>query len=388
MKIVRKVTACCAKKVLADCGDGVSSRGIPLRQLKHVGKALKRIKDVPFFFFVCWLLVSVVSAGQLEEILYNAVRENNISKVERAIYAGAEINAKDELGWTPLMSAAFHDYFDIARFLIEKGADVNAKTPQGFTALIIASGEKSLLVSRILTANGADVNAQTKTGLSSLMISISKKSYSLSSWLLEMGADPYLKDFAGKTAFEIAGEKGYDRMVSLLGKYSGGSYSVKKGISDGIYAREKSPSISAFPDIRSLGAGDNSEKLVKAVRNNSLDMVELLISRKADVNFKNKEGITPLMWAAFNNSPKITRLLIENGASVNAKTKTGVTALIFAAGTNSLQAAKILLRNGADVNAVTKHDVTAIMSADSSKFKEMITLLADSGAKYRWISSY
>lgn len=96
-----------------------------------------------------------LSAGQMEEILYNAVRENNISKVERAIFAGAEINGTDELGWTPLMSAAFYDYFDIARLLIENGADVNAVTRHGVTAIMSADSNKSREMITLLADSGA-----------------------------------------------------------------------------------------------------------------------------------------------------------------------------------------------------------------------------------------
>ena len=44
----------------------------------------------------------------------------------------AVVNAKDESGWTPLLSACSCGHRDIVSFLIEEaGADIETKTPQG-----------------------------------------------------------------------------------------------------------------------------------------------------------------------------------------------------------------------------------------------------------------
>ena len=38
---------------------------------------------------------------------------------------GADVNARSNDGWTPLMSAAYEGHVNIAKFLIDKGADVD-----------------------------------------------------------------------------------------------------------------------------------------------------------------------------------------------------------------------------------------------------------------------
>eukprot|EP00282_Hemiselmis_andersenii_P013460 CAMPEP_0114129698 /NCGR_PEP_ID=MMETSP0043_2-20121206/11613_1 /TAXON_ID=464988 /ORGANISM="Hemiselmis andersenii, Strain CCMP644" /LENGTH=50 /DNA_ID=CAMNT_0001222989 /DNA_START=54 /DNA_END=203 /DNA_ORIENTATION=- len=40
--------------------------------------------------------------------------------------AGAEIDAKDEDGWTPLHLAAAYGHVDIVRYLVENGANKDA----------------------------------------------------------------------------------------------------------------------------------------------------------------------------------------------------------------------------------------------------------------------
>jgi serine/threonine-protein phosphatase 6 regulatory ankyrin repeat subunit B len=118
------------------------------------------------------------------------------------------------------------------------------------------------------------------------------------------------------------------------------------------------------------------------------DMVSLLISKEADVNFRGKGGKTPLMWAA-GNSYKSTKLLLENSADVKAKADDGMTAFIQA--TLGVQSKRIstdvmdlLLDNGADVNAtITGKDVsgwTALLFATVNGDEELVEYLLRQGA--------
>jgi len=54
------------------------------------------------------------------------------------IKAGADVNAKDQNGITPLQIAIIESKFEIAKLLVEAGADVNAKDQNGITPLNIA----------------------------------------------------------------------------------------------------------------------------------------------------------------------------------------------------------------------------------------------------------
>ncbi|HIO21469.1 MAG TPA: ankyrin repeat domain-containing protein, partial [Nitrospirales bacterium] len=59
----------------------------------------------------------------------------------------ANVNAKDEVGWTLLHTAAFYGHKEIAELLITKGADVNAKDEDSWTPLhwAVAVGHKELV---------------------------------------------------------------------------------------------------------------------------------------------------------------------------------------------------------------------------------------------------
>lgn len=54
---------------------------------------------------------------------------------------GADVNAKDKKGMTPLMRAARSGEFDIVRVLIERGARISEEDEIGKTALDYAQGK-------------------------------------------------------------------------------------------------------------------------------------------------------------------------------------------------------------------------------------------------------
>jgi ankyrin repeat protein len=81
----------------------------------------------------------------------------NAALIKKAIAHGANVNAKDPAGRTPLMLAAGSEYFspDSIQLLIDQGADVNAKSAGGETALDFARRAGQARVANLLVKAGA-----------------------------------------------------------------------------------------------------------------------------------------------------------------------------------------------------------------------------------------
>ena len=93
-----------------------------------------------------------------------AARENDMEAARWLIANGAEVNVKNEEGWTPLHLAVVDNAAEIAKILIVNGAEVNAKTEEGWTPLHAASTYDAADVAKLLIDNGTDVNAKRNDG--------------------------------------------------------------------------------------------------------------------------------------------------------------------------------------------------------------------------------
>jgi ankyrin repeat protein len=79
--------------------------------------------------------------------------------VKQHLDAGADVNAKDDSGWTPLHRAVSKVHNKIAKLLIEEGADVNALNKDGLAPLDYAENETF----GVLIDHGAKSGAELKS---------------------------------------------------------------------------------------------------------------------------------------------------------------------------------------------------------------------------------
>ena len=81
--------------------------------------------------------VLLVGCGnpEADRALLDAAETENIAAVKQHLDTGADVNAKNDTGTTPLHTAAIFGRKEVVELLIAKGADVNAKTKYGETPL-------------------------------------------------------------------------------------------------------------------------------------------------------------------------------------------------------------------------------------------------------------
>lgn len=91
----------------------------------------------------------------LNRQLMDAVSRGDFDQAQKLIDKGADANARDWLGRTPLIAAARSGDADVVRLLLRQGADVNAANGEGRTALHYAKEKGHEPIVHLLKAHGA-----------------------------------------------------------------------------------------------------------------------------------------------------------------------------------------------------------------------------------------
>jgi ankyrin repeat protein len=93
--------------------------------------------------------------------LHAAVVGGSAAEIERLVRAGADVNARDRFGRTPLMVAAYRRDVAVARALIGLGANVNALEHQSYDVITIAAVQNDLEMLQLAISSGGNTRAIT-----------------------------------------------------------------------------------------------------------------------------------------------------------------------------------------------------------------------------------
>ena len=96
--------------------------------------------------------------------VHMAAYNDNVAQVSFYIAHGADVNARDRTGKTPLHRASQGNAKATAKMLLDFGANPDAKDQGGATPLHYAAWEGALTVAALLVAHGGDVSAKDKNG--------------------------------------------------------------------------------------------------------------------------------------------------------------------------------------------------------------------------------
>ena len=150
--------------------------------------------------------------------LHKAVQKGDTEMVKFLIDNGADVNAQDVNGLTPLYVTAYavNGNITIAKMLIEKEAIVHAKTKIGCTPLYAASVSGHLEIVKCLIENGANVNTMTKRACTPLTIASQKGHLEVVKCLIQNGAEINLRGIDGHTSLHFAAGYGHLEIVQHL----------------------------------------------------------------------------------------------------------------------------------------------------------------------------
>lgn len=139
-----------------------------------------------------------------------------LKTVSVLIQAGADVDAENDLGMTPLSAAVALEQPVVAKYLIDAGADVNAVTKNGSYPLIEVAKKGYLHLVRELILRGVDVDATDGLGRTALHVAVAHGQKHAVAFLLEAGADRRRKDRNGIDAVVMAEIYGHESIHTAL----------------------------------------------------------------------------------------------------------------------------------------------------------------------------
>lgn len=215
--------------------------------------------------------------------LFDAVLDNDIVKVRELIRRKANVNYFESLfredqgyidRWTSLMWAASNGNTEMVKLLVKAGAWVNYLNSDVVNAVWLAASKGHLATVRELVKNGAYINNRNSENVTPLMVAAMNGHYDVVQYLLAAKAP-----------------------INLVHKDN-----------------------------------DGDSALMFALAQGHTNIARLLIDSGADINIRNKFGITALMIAVAEGNEEITQKLLDKKADLTVKTENGMTALDIAIG--------------------------------------------------------
>ena len=130
---------------------------------------------------------------------------------------GADVNAPNDYGDTPLHRAAYHGLTEKVRLLLRNNADISRRAQRGETPLLYATRPEGHPETALaLLEDGADVDAADNFGMTPLHGAAMIGDVDVARVLLDKGADVNRQTLAGYTALHIAASSGKTEFVQFL----------------------------------------------------------------------------------------------------------------------------------------------------------------------------
>lgn len=253
----------------------------------------------------------IAAVGELNTELLDAVKSGDKEEVCELLEAGANVELRDEDGWTPLMWAVLQKSVDLVELMVRYGANPSLVDDKGEKALddmgsvgealhtILGSNDRMLNAAKAgnWTAvdeelkHGAFVNMKDNSKYTALMWAAKNQSADAVQNLVSKNALLDERDLFGWAAVHYAVESHDLDCVSMLW-YLGANFSLRTSEDDSL--------------------------LHIAVRGDDGPMIQLLLAAQAELEDPNVEQHTPLMVATANSLTQSVHTLLAYKASVTA----------------------------------------------------------------------
>ena len=288
-----------------------------------------------------------------------AVITHNTEKVKELLELDVDVNVRTDFDFNPLLCASALGYEDIVKILLQHPLiNIHACDCTQTDALMYAAIHNHVGVMDLLVKAGINHNLRNRLGYTALMAAMQCKQILAVHYLLDLlltKVDANIAHTNGLTLLMYAVEIGNRDIISTL---------IDKGA-----------------DIHAVNQKGHTA-LTLALRGEQNEIATLLIDAGAKTDLEFEDGVTLLLLAVAYSDARVIEKLLRNGAAVHINTqKEGLTPLIWAATFGYVEKMRLLIAHNADIEAHTQKGNTALSLAIEKKQPEAAKLLIDAGAK-------
>uniref|UniRef100_A0ABD2XCX2 Uncharacterized protein n=1 Tax=Trichogramma kaykai TaxID=54128 RepID=A0ABD2XCX2_9HYME len=305
-------------------------------------------------------------------------------KLSEEKYHPVQIDARDELGNTPLHLALQKGPKMLVELLLKRGANAHLANKEGFTPLHIICNSHSSYNSNLLKVlfelsdekyHPVEIDARDELENTPLHLALYNGDKEIVELLLRRGAHT-----------NLANKEGFTPLHIICNSHSSYNSDLLKMIFELSDAKYHPVQINARDEL-------GNTPLHLALNNGPKKVVELLLKRGANPNVANKEGFTPLHIACNDNfdDEELVKMLFKfsnikyHPVHINAQDDLGHTALHYALLSQNKSLVEHLLKKGSDPNLATEKGSTSlhIIFNDRRHHKEFAKILFElSNEKY------
>lgn len=247
--------------------------------------------------------------------------------IRALVEAGADIEAKDREGWTPLLQAAGppQPNLEALQTLLELGADVNANI-EGLSPLHLAVYERSRPGEvALLITHGADVHARDREGITPLHFAAARGLTEDVRVLVEHGARIDAATDDGLTPLGYACAFAWPEIIAWLGERTreeplSAVRLAEIGLIHEQVERGSVANVAAMiahkPELLTAKSRLGGwTPMAIAAREGRIDMLEALVAHGGDVNEVNDSGYNLVCIATSNQRDAVKRWLLDHGVA-------------------------------------------------------------------------
>ncbi len=293
--------------------------------------------------------------GLLKKELHHGIEAMTKFLVQRYGAAKPEIGKDGKTYGNALANAAMKDDTALVMRLLKDGADIDYADQLAYNALGAAASRGNLSMVSLLVEQGADINAKGGYKGNALYLACRGNYVAILDFLLERGADVNGRLTNDDTALIMASSywgKSLDAVQLLLGKAADVNLQNKSG----------------------------ETALFEASQKGYKEIVEILVQGGADVNLQNTSGETALFEASRRGYKEVVEILVQGGADVNLQNTSGETALFVAFWKGNREVVQVLIKAKVDIEVKGNHQRTLLMQAAERGWEHIVHVLIDKAA--------